>query len=263
MPTVTAKLFIEFGGMLVLINIDEIKSYLASKKKTYVADVRIRPSDETVMLYVSQDRISSKVHSGLASLRQLNNLKKDITQKFSRNAEVILFQNDAQKELESGFYQILNRKFDGQIISLYISFRNQSVVDGFIEVANLTEQLLTEISKHFNSILEDADFQLGSLYWRDSPADFPTVVALLRVIKVLQPVTIKELIVEVQKNYSSVSDGWLNHKLDLLRKKGFILRQKINNTYVLSGEALRVIPAGARRNSSDIERALALGRKKW
>ncbi|MBS0298712.1 MAG: hypothetical protein JSR32_02070 [Proteobacteria bacterium] len=246
-----------------MINIDEIKSYLANKKKTYVADVRIRPSDETVMLYVSQDRISPKAHSGLASLRQLNNLKKDIIQKFSRNAEVILFQNDAQKELESGFYQILNRKFGGQIVSLYISFRNQSVVDAFIEVANLTGQLQTEISKHFSSVLEDADFQLGSLSWRDSPADLPTVIALLRVIKVLQPVSITELIVEVQKSYSSVSDGWLNHKLDLLRKKGLVLRQKINNTYVLSGEALSVIPVGARRNSSDIERALALGRKKW
>lgn len=246
-----------------LINIEEIRDYLASEKKTYVAGVRIRPSDETVMLYVSQDRISSKVHSGLASLRQLNNLKKDITQKFSRNAEVILFQNDAQKELESGFYRILNRKFDGQIISLYISFQEKSIVDGFIEVANLSEHLQIEITKHFTLVLKNAELQLGFLYWLDSPVDFPTVVALLRVIKVLQPVSIKELSVEIQKKYILVSDEWLNHKLDLLRKKGFVLRQKINNTYVLSGEALSAIPAGARRNSSDIERALALGRKKW
>lgn len=246
-----------------MLNIEGIKSYLVSKKKNYVTDVRIRSSDETIMLYVSQDRISSKVKSGLTSFRQLNNLKKAITQKFSRNAEVILFQNDAQKELESGFYQILSRKFDGQIISLYISFRDKFVVDGFIEVANLTAQLQTEISEHFNSILKDAELQLGSLYWLDSPADFPTIVALLRVLKVLQPVSLKELTVEIQKDYGSVSDKWLNHKLDQLRKKGFILRQKINSTYVLSGDALRVIPAGARRTSSDIERALALGRKKW
>lgn len=249
--------------MLVLINIEEIKSYLASKKNTYVTDARIRSSDQTIMLYVSQDNISSKVKSGLTSFRQLNNLKKDITQKFSSNAEVIIFQNDEQKDLESGFYQILNRKFDGQIISLYISFRDKSVVDGFIEVANLSEQFQTEITEHFNLVLKNAELQLGSLYWLDSPADFPTIIALLRVIKVLQPVSIKELIVEVQNDYSSVSEGWLNHKLDLLRKKGFIFRQKISNTYALSGEALRVIPAGARRNSSDIERALALGRKKW
>lgn len=246
-----------------MLNIEEIKIYLASKKQAYVTDVRIRSSDETIMLYVSQDRVSSRVKSGLTSPRQLNNLKKDITQNFSRSAEVILFQNDAQKELESGFYQILSRKFDEQIISLYISFRDKSVVDGFIEVANLTEQLQTEISEHFNLILKDADLQLGSLYWLDSPADFPTIVALLRVLKVLQPVSLKELTIEIQKDYSSVSDKWLNHKLDQLRKKGLILRQKVNSTYVLSGEALRVIPAGARRTSSDIERALALGRKKW
>ena len=202
-----------------MLNIEEIKSYLVNKKKNYVTDVRIRSSDETIMLYVSQDRVSSKVKSGLTSSRQLNNLKKDITQKFSSNAEVILFQNDAQKELESGFYQILSRKFDGQIISLYISFRDKSVVDGFIEVANLTAQLQTEISEHFNSILKDTELQLGSLYWLDSPADFPTIVALLRILKVLQPVSLKELIIEIQKDYSSVSDKWLNHKLDQLRKK--------------------------------------------
>ena len=246
-----------------MINIEEIKSYLASKKKTYVTDVRVRSSDETIMLYVSQDRISPQVKSGLTSHRQLNNLKKNIRQKFSRSAEVILFQNDAQKELESGFYQILSRKFNGQIISLYISFRDKSVVDGFIEVANLTEQLQTEISEHFNLILKETDLQLGSLYWLDSPADFPTIIALLRVLKVLQPVSLKELTTKIQKDYSSISDRWLNHKLDQLRKKGLILRQKVNNTYVLSGDALRVIPAGARRTSSDIERALALGRKKW
>lgn len=249
--------------MLDLINIEEIKSYLASKKNTYVTDVRIRSSDETIMLYVSQERLSPKVKLGLTSPRQLNNLKKDITQKFLSNAEVIIFQNDEQKDLESGFYQILNRKFDEQIISLYISFREKSVVDGFIEVANLSEQLQTEITKHFNIVLKNTELSLGSLYWLDSPADFPTIIALLRILKVLQPVSIKELVVEVQKNYSSVSDEWLNHKLDLLRKKGLIFRQKISNTYVLSGEALKVVPAGARRTSSDIERALALGRKKW
>jgi len=41
------------------------------------------------------------------------------------------------------------------------------------------------------------------------------------------------------------------------------MRQKSTGTYVLTDSALGVVPAGARYTSSDIDRALALGRRKW
>ncbi len=246
-----------------MINIEGIKEYLESQKRAFISDVRLRPSDESIMLYVSQHRVASKAKPGVTSARQLNNIKKGLAGKYSRKVEVILVQDDAQQALESGFYQILNRKFNDQIVSLYISFRDESVVDAFIEVSILTGQLQCEISEHFKTVLEDAELRLGTIQWLSSPSELPTLPALLRALKTLQPVNLYRLTIIIQKSYKSVSDKWLSHKLDQLRKKGLVIWQKDSETYVLTDKALGYIPAGTRRTSSDIERALALGRRKW
>jgi hypothetical protein len=249
--------------MLALLSIDEIKEYLVSKKRNFVSEVRLRPSDETIMIYLPQDKVASKAKSGVTSTRQLSNLKKELTEKYSRKVEIILVQNDAQQILESGFYEILNRKFNDQIVSLYVSFRHESVVDAFIEVSNLTQQLEREVAEHFKTVLGEANLRLGGIQWLQSPSDLPTLPSILRALKILQPINLYGITVEMQKSYKSVSDRWVSNKLDQLRKKGLIIWQKESETYVLAGKALGVVPAGARRTSSDIERALALGKRKW
>ncbi len=241
----------------------EIQAFIKKQYTNFDFKVRIRPSDETIMLYIPQDNLGEKADKKQISIRQLNNLKRKLINRFSKNSEFIFIQNSYQQDLEAGFFQMLNRKFDRNIISLYTSFHGNDSVDAFIEVGQLNEGLQQNIEDHFKKILSDASLNLGVLHWLDSPYVLPTVNILLRVIKTTQPVKLDEILRKIRPSHTSVSDKWLNHKLDQLRKKGFVKRQKSTGAYVLTDEALQVIPAGTRRASSDIERALALGKKKW
>ena len=259
----TVKTLEAYGGVRALLDIDDIKEYLNAKKYNFITDVRLRPSDETIMLYVLQDKVAPKAKAGITSARQLIYIKKALVEKYQRQTEVIFIQDDAQQELESGFYQMLNRKFNNQITSLYISFKEESFVDAFIEASNLNDQLQDSVTTHFKDILDDANLKLGELQWLISSHERPSFVAILRVLKTYQPVDLSDFAEEIQKRYQSVSIKWLSHKLDQLRKKGLVLRQKEDATYVLTEMSLRVIPSGKRRTSSDIDRALALGVKKW
>ena len=62
--------------MQALLNIDDIKNYLKEKEWAFVSDIRLRSSDEAIMLYVSQDKIAPKAKYGVTSFHQLNRLKK-------------------------------------------------------------------------------------------------------------------------------------------------------------------------------------------
>ncbi len=245
-----------------MVNATEIQAFIKKQYTNFTFEVRIRPSDETIMLYIPQDNLGKIVGKKQTSIRQLNNLKTKLTDQFSKNSEFIFIQDSFQQDLEASFFQMLNRKFDRNIISLYTSFHGDAAVDAFIEVGQLNENLQQDIESHFKKILSDASLNLGVLHWPDSPL-LPAVNVLLRIIKTTQPVKLDEILKKIDPSYKSVSNKWLNHKLDHLRKKGFVKRQKSTDTYVLTDKALQVIPAGARRASSDIERALALGKKKW
>jgi len=171
---------------------------MVSLNRAFDFDVRLRPSDETIMLYVPQERVAPIVRTGFTSLRQLKGLSKKLAEKFGGRSEVILVQDEAQQELESGFYQMLNRKFNDQIVSLYISFRDESVVDAFIEVSELNDGLQREIETHYKNILEEAALRLGDLQWLESPSNLPSLIALLRSLKALQPIDLQGLTEELQ-----------------------------------------------------------------
>ncbi len=241
----------------------EIQAFIKKKYTNFDFEVKVRPSDETIMLYIPQDNLGEKAGKKLISIRQLNNLKRKLNSHFSKNSEFIFIQSSSQQDLEAGFFQMLNRKFDGNIISLYTSFHGDDSVDAFLEVDQVNENLQQNIQNHFKKILSDASLKLGVIHWLDSPYVLPTGNILLRVIKTTQPANFDEILRKIHLSYASVSGKWLSNKLDQLRKKGFVKWQKITGTYVLTDKALQVIPAGARRTSSDIERALALGKKKW
>ena len=246
-----------------MLNIDDVKEYLQPKFKDIISDIRLRPSDEMILIYISQEKIASKAYKGAISTRQINSLKKDITKRYSRKVEIILVQNPAQQELESGFFRMLNLKFDDKIVSLYVSFKHDNTVDAFIEASNLNVQLENEIAEHFKKILSDSKLSPGNISLLSLVSNLPTLPALMRALKILQPISLSRLTVALQASYSSVTDRWLAHKLDQLRRKGHVIWQKSSSTYVITGTGLGIVPAGTKRTSSDVERALALSRKKW
>lgn len=245
-----------------MFRLDEVKNYIKEKKYGFIVDVRYRPSDDVILIYVPQDKIVDRAGKGFTSNRQLTFLKNRVSSAHGKAVDVVITQGEGYQELEEGIYQILNRKFNDQIIALYISFGGQKVANAWIEIDNSVEGMRGDIHEHLSNILAEGDIALDGVSWIITQAELPSLSSLLRKIKVHQPIRMQDLLEDLLPNYASVSDKWLNRKLDQLRKKGFVRREK-NGCYVLSAMALAAIPAGTRYTSSDIERALALGKRKW
>jgi len=245
-----------------LSDIKKVKKYLEDKKYDFIVDVRHRPSDDVILLYVLQKKILQKARKGYTSNRQLEFIKKKISEEYGANAEVVVTQSEDHFDLEAGVFQIINLKFDDRVIALYMSFNSEKCVSLWLDVVGLNQELLEDIEKHLRSILAEANVLVNAISWTSTESDMPTFPAILREIKICQPIDLDGLLEILHKNYISISDKWLNRKLDQLRKKGFLRREK-NGFYVLTALALASIPAGTRHTSSDIERALALGKRKW
>lgn len=264
MRIVTVKLSAASGGTQVLVDLDIIEDYLRGELKSFVHRVRLRPSDSTIMLYILGSRVAKRARPGFTSVRQLQFLKKGLSATFSVDVQVVFVDSDAQLELEAGYFQMLNRRFENKVSSLFLSFVEDASVNAHIEVSDTADQLKADIANFLEDILRASNFELGVLRWLDSPTlSRPTRAVILRTLKSAQPATLELLCESLCESYPSVPKKWLSHQLDQLRKNGFIFRQSGSETYVLTDNALAAIPAGTLRTSSDVSRALALGRRQW
>lgn len=243
---------------------NEIKAHLEAIGREFVVDVRIRAYDETILLYIPLEQVAPKVKNGFTSLRQIKNLKRHIGERFSAPVDVIFIQSDSQISLEAGIFQLLIRRFDNRIKSFYISFSDETTIDSWIgiEAQDLDDALKAQISEYLYELTNGAKLTLGNIQWVGAKMDRPSTPALLRLIKKLQPVTASALSRFLKEDYESVDRKWLKRTLDNLRRRGLLYWQRPGN-YALTESSLAVVPAGTLRSSSDIERALALARRKW
>lgn len=69
-----------------MVELIEVVEFIEMGGRPYVSDVRIRASDETILIYVPRVYLAEKVSTGHTSLRQLRNLKKF----FLRGSRVLL-----------------------------------------------------------------------------------------------------------------------------------------------------------------------------
>lgn len=245
-----------------MLKIEQIQAYLEHKRYSFIENVRLRPSDNFILVYVLREKIAQKVSPGFTSYRQLGNLRKELAKKFGRNVEILLVASEHHHELESVIYQNLNKKFDSKILSFHISFVDQQCVDTWLQVLDMNEEIKNQILASCTKILNSLEINIREVNWTDVYGDLPSTPRILRTIKTNQPVSMNELLSQLGNDYPGLKDRWLSHELDRIRKRGFIVRDQKSN-YALTSAALRLVPAGAKYKSSDIDRALALGRRKW
>lgn len=85
---------------------------------------------------------------------------------------------------------------------------------------------------------------------------------LLRLVKREAPCDADELAIALRCDKMNVEVMWLKRRMDVLRKRD-LLTHIGDGSHVLTLQGLRAIPTSNRRDSSDIERALAFKRKGW
>lgn len=242
--------------------VDEIKEYLKEGNRFFVEDVRYRPSDGVLLLYVPRIYVADRASKTSTSVRQLQNIAKNLKDKYSADVVIIYTLSKSHQELEASLYEVLNFRFDNKILTFFISFLGDGTIESWIEVSGLNDDLKTKIETFYRNALDGASHKVGKVHWLSSQDDLPTKLALLRIVKSHQPISVGEFLGRLREEYVEVDEKWLKRSLDQLRKKEFVHWQRPGE-YVLTYDGLGAVPTGNRRSSSDIERALALGRKKW
>lgn len=208
----------------------KVNDLLKSKNISFIQDVRYRPSENKYLLYLYKEKISDRAEDGFTSYRQLNQLKNSLKRYHDLDCDFIVLDYDEDED---------------KIADLLVRLKN--------EIKN--KFLLT--LKPFNKYITRSDSIIDNDY-----AGYPTLIAILRLIKIKQPINANDLLHDLIQTYEKTDIDWLNKKLDLLRKKKSLIRNA-DEKYVLTMKGLNSVPSGARSSSSDVERALELGKRKW
>ena len=120
-------------------------------------------------------------------------------------------------------------------------------------LASVQEQSIEEYIKQIDPSVSDIIF-IGK-------KGLVTEAIVLRVIKIYQPIIVEEMALDIEKGGYLLDIQKLRNLVDLLRKKRFVYRLS-DGKYALTEKGLKTVPHGNYRVSSDIIRALALGKKR-
>jgi hypothetical protein len=248
-------------------DIEEIKRYLHARRAAYITNLRVRTTDGLILATVYNTSIAKKAGQGKTSHRQLSYLKKIIQDRFRADIKFVILQGKENFELEAGLNALLREKVSDSFESCFLTISEPQQADAWIEVVGIPSMSLKEIMKKIEHLVRNFlalyEINLSHVHWGGTDNEFISLPAILRAIKIVAPIDeagLSALLVE--KGYSIPPVAWLKKKLDILRKRGMVIRRG-DGKYTLSAGGVESVPCGKMRTSSDVERALALGRKKW
>ena len=248
-------------------DIEKIKQYLSARRATFITNLRVRVADGLILATVNDTSIAKKAGQGKTSHRQLSYLKKMIQNQFHADVKFLILKGAENIELETGLNALLMKHFPDYVESCFLAIYEPSQADIWIEVVRVPSLSLKDILKKIENLAREFlalyEINLANVHWGGTENEFISLPAILRVIKIASPVGEAELSsFLIKKGFSIPPGAWLQNKLDMLRKRGVVVRKQDGN-YTLSAKGIESVPYGRMRTSSDVERALALGKKKW
>jgi len=227
-----------------------------------ISDFIVRESDGILVLYVPKDKVSDKAQKGFVSLKQLDNLQSKLKREFDTCTEVVLLDADSLTKVGEGFVALLKSTFQDNITDAHISFLNAHRVSATIVLSDFIDNSKKEAIEAFlTAILTPTHIELQAVQWDE--VELPSLIEILTTTKKFQPLKLDNLYDLLCKDYPTLRIDWLNKQLDKLIKKKFLVRERDTETYAMTALGLNLLPKIASRNSSDIVRALDLGRRKW
>lgn len=240
-----------------------LQDFLKKRQAKYVADIRLRASDGTVLIYVSSSDIGKKAGEGKTSMRQLNYLSRAIKKELKLDAEILIYRGEEQHKFESGLCALLKENFGEAVADCYVSLPEENFAEIWIDLTDFRLANSDAFRSKIVNYVELFNKKLRFIHWSGAKKEKPSNAAILRAVKTAAPASIDDISQHIElKGLFVPSLEWLNAKLDLLRKNGMLLCQH-DKTYVMTDKGLSLVPHGHFRSSSDIERALALGRREW
>jgi hypothetical protein len=231
-----------------------------------LAGVELRQVDETGKRFVAlvpAVRIGKRASKRQASFRTLQRIADQCLRDLDLKIDWVIVGNDLESKVHQAFDSAIRARFPDLIENVVVSSASREPVVVWLEIRRSLfhgsiVKLLEKFASHLLQLLEfpKAEIVIGGT------RDFPSKAVLLRLIKTHSPTFPSLVLLELRKAEFEVEAGWLDSRLDSLRRQGLLVRSA-NGEVSLSDKGSRVVPHGDYRSSSDIERVLALARRRW
>jgi len=246
--------------------ITRLQDYLQAKKFTFAVGIHARPNQVDLIVSLPESVVGAKATKVTTSSHQLAILKTRIAQELGLNVQFVILRDPMQQKVEAGLNALLQARFSDQISAAFLSVQSEGKFDvwleptiGGIDCRPLLPKVNAAIAEYFRVV----GAKIGTVRLVGLEGSTPSASIIMRETKRLAPVgadALKQSLTERGSIIPSVS--WLESKLDTLRRRNMLVRLQ-SGEYVLTEGGLAVVPHGKQRHSSDVERALALGRAKW
>jgi hypothetical protein len=256
----------KFGGLLPSPEINQLRDYFAAKRFSFATDILLRPNHPEIVVSIPESSLAETASKERTSHHQLAIIRAQIFRQLGLKIEFVFIRDALQQKIEAGLNALIQSRYSGQLGAAFLSAQPNAAYDVWLEQTaegvgdyQLPEGFMEAAAGYFS--LVGAKF--GTVRVIGAQTKAPSFSVILRSAKRLAPVGVDKLYNLLEGlGFVVPTPGWLESKLDTLRRRNLLVRLK-NGLYVLSESGLVAVPITKTRNSSDIERALALGRVKW
>lgn len=246
-------------------NLLKIQQYLTSKGLAFVNASRINVTSNTLLLEVPRDKVHSISSPNYTSKRQLSFISSAISKKFDVHVVITIRDSSSLDDVAAGLRAILKRTFNDVVSDVFVSFPSATNAVVWVEITNIVDRQYQKKLEEFASLnLKNLGIEIDAFEVVYPAQPQPSVVAILRAVKMLAPAPVERILDYLNgRGFICPSVSWLSSKLDGARKRGFIVRSTLGQ-FSLTSEGLDVVPRSRSSSSSDVERMLALAkRKEW
>lgn len=240
--------------------LEELKNV---QDKYYISKIEERSYDNAIILYISIDHLSETVRSGAVSKLQLELLIRNLSTKYSTKLEILYIESHRLNDLAKGIELILKAQFNNFIKSINLTFLSSEKVTAEIFTQNLDQNNKLSIAAYLTSTFKSSNIEVENIEWLGDIDQYPSTMEILIALKKMQPISLEYFLENLNADFKTIDQKWLNRQLDKLIKKGLLIRDNISKQYALSWQGLSIIPNVSNISNSDIKRALSLGRRKW
>ena len=253
--------------------IDKVKNAIAEKIRVPADLVRVHKvgAEAVVVIDLSSCQVAEALR--LTQPQHRKKLAEAIKDNLNVDLSVaVTFERDLAK-VEAWVEGLLEKSYPGYFKSVVATRVGESVVNIWIAPAAMDSDLPAEmregIVRRIRAALTPAGYDLGECRIVGYERQQPTSLAILRSVKISQPIALSGLCEQLRHAGHRVpSVRWLQNQVDQLRQRGFLCnssapQERHSLTYAITSLGLDVLPSQTGRASSDIARALALRNIKW
>lgn len=245
----------------------ELNSYLKERNYNFITDIKDTNEEEVdYFLFVNADSIANKSKgSDITSYYQMMRIRSQVKKRFALDIKWIVRKGNKSKVLAQAVEDLIKKKYDESIKHIALSPIRYTPVWIYIEKSenNTTsidkDELLDDLAPLFD-IYDISDIRVSFQNIKES---FPPNPVILLCIKIYAPIKLDDISNKlIEKGYHGATIDRIKPKIETLRKYGLIVWSE-GDIYSLSLNAQQSFSYVNPRNSSDVLRALELGKRKW